>query len=483
MSSNIQYIDTTLRDGQQSLWALNMRINMMVPALEALDNAGFESMEFFLPNIQLKKMTRELKEDPWEWLRRGVQTARHTELRLHGGYKGGLAKVPECVSKLLIRKVVDHGLTLTRTSNAWNDFDQVAHEVSEMNRLGMRSVVNIIYTQSPRHDDQYYLDRFRQALKTNAWRYCFKDVGGLLTPDRVRALFPAILEILGPDRVLEFHCHSNNGMAPLNVIEAVNCGVRHVHVATPPLASGSSQPSVYNVVQNLRLSGYTDEIDLDAIDPARDFLHQVAEDQNFPIGSPAEYDLNLYQHQVPGGMISNLRYQLSRVGMEHRVPETLVEAGRVRADFGYPVMVTPLSQFVGTQAAINVITGARYKQVTDEVIHYALGNWGKEAVAVMDPAVRATILDRPRARNLEAIETHEPTLKEVRHKYGESLSDEELILRTYVDAEAVEIARQYRYMPYRTWSIVHMIQQLSEQNQASRQPILVKTRDFKLELG
>jgi oxaloacetate decarboxylase alpha subunit len=481
--TKIQYIDTTLRDGQQSLWALNMRINMMVPALEALDQAGFESLEFFLPNIQLKKIARDLHEDPWEWLRRGVKTARHTELRLHGGYKGGLAKIPECVSKLLIRKVVDHGITLTRTSNAWNDFDKVALEVFEMNRMGMRSVVNIIYTQSPRHDDEYYFEKFRQALKTKAYRYCFKDVGGLLTPDRVRTLLPEIMKILGPEQVLEFHCHSNNGLAPLNVVEAVNCGVRHVHVATPPLASGSSQPSVYNVARNLRLSGYTDGLDLAAIDPARDFLSMVAKEQSFSVGEPAEYDLNLYQHQVPGGMISNLRYQLRRVGMEDRIPDTLIEAGRVRADFGYPIMVTPLSQFIGTQAAINVITGARYKQVTDEVIHYALGNWGQEAVAVMDPAVRETILDRPRARSLKTEGSYEPTLKEVRKKYGERLSDEELILRTYVDADAVETARRYRYMPYRSWSIVNMIQKLSAQNQSSRKSMVVKTRDFKLELG
>lgn len=481
--TDIQYIDTTLRDGQQSLWALNMRINMMLPALEALDKAGFESMEFFLPNIQLKKMTRELHEDPWQWLKLGAKAAKHTELRLHGGYKGGLAKVPECVSKLLIKRVVDHGITLTRTSNAWNDFNQVSHEVAEMQRLGMRSVVNIIYSQSPRHDDNYYLSRFREALKTKAYRYCFKDVGGLLTPDRVRALFPEILKILGPKQVLEFHCHSNNGLAPLNVIEAVNCGVRHVHVATPPLASGASQPSVYNVVQNLRYSGYTDTLDLQAIDPARNFLHRVAKEQNFPIGQPEEYDLNLYRHQVPGGMISNLRYQLRRVGMEDRIPETLEEAAQVRADFGYPVMVTPLSQFVGTQAAINVITGKRYGQVTDEVIHYALGNWGQEAVDVMNPEVRQMILSRSRAKDLDSVKHQEPTLKEVRQKYGESLSDEELILRVYVDAEAVETARRYRYMPYQSWTIVQMIQELSAKDSGRRQPILVKSKDFKLELG
>lgn len=481
--SRIHYIDTTLRDGQQSLWALNMRINMMVPSLQALDQAGFESMEFFLPNIQLKKMTTELKEDPWQWLKIGVNTARNTELRLHGGYKGGLAKIPECVSKLLIQRVVDHGLTLTRTSNAWNDFDQVTTEVSEMSRLGMRSVVNIIYTQSPRHDDQYFLDRFNWAVQTKAYRYCFKDVGGLLTPDRVRSLFPKILKILGPQRVLEFHCHSNNGLAPLNVVEAVKAGVRHVHVATPPLASGSSQPSVYNVVSNLRLSGYEDQIDLAAIDPARDFLYQVAEDQNWSVGQPAEYDLDLYRHQVPGGMISNLRYQLQKVGMEHQLGETLEEAGRVRADFGYPIMVTPLSQFVGTQAAINVITGERYKQVTDEVIHYALGNWGNEAIKVMDPAVRQSILDRPRAEKLSSQTFHEPTLKEVRQKYGEHLSDEELILRVYVDAEAVETARKYRYMNYRCWSIVRLINDISEQNKNRRTSVQLKTDKFSMQLG
>jgi oxaloacetate decarboxylase (Na+ extruding) subunit alpha len=140
-------------------------------------------------------------------------------------------------------------------------------------------------------------------------------------------------------------------------------------------------------------------------------------------------------------MISNLRHQLAKVGQAHRIPEVLEEVAQVRADFGYPVMVTPLSQFVGTQAAINVITGTRYGQVTDETIQFALGLWGREALEHMNPDVRDRILEQPRARELAPVAQDEPTLKDLRQRYGERLTDEELILRVYVDEEAIAIAR------------------------------------------
>ena len=313
-------------------------------------------------------------------------------------------------------------------------------ELEELRKMGMASVINLIYSVSPRHTDKYYVDRAKAAAAINPYRICFKDVGGLLTPDRVRELLPKILKAVGKTP-LEFHCHCNNGLGPLNVLEVVKQGVTHIHAAIPPLAHGSSNPSVFNVEKNLRALGYNPEVDISALDPVERHFTHIARREGFPIGAPCEYDQSQYLHQIPGGMISNLRFQLKKIGMEHRIEEILEEAIQVRADFGYPIMVTPLSQFVGSQAGINVIVGERYKEVTDEVIQYALGHWGREAVAVMDKDVRATILDR---RRTEAFANWEPprlSLKEVRRKFGENLSDEELILRVYIDEDAVTIAR------------------------------------------
>lgn len=439
--ARVQLIDTTLRDGQQSLWALNMRTGTMLKTLEHLDRAGFEAMEFFVPVVQIKKMIRDLGEDPFEWLRLGARKARETPLRLHAGYRSGLGKVPESVGKLLVRKVIENGITVARISDPWNDFDLLREEHDGLRAMGMESVVNIVYSVSPRHTDAYFLDRVAKAVSLRPWRLCLKDVGGLMTPERMAQLLPRITELAG-EIPIEFHGHCNNGLATYNVQKAVELGVRHVHTAVPPLADGSSQPSAITVARNLRAAGYDVPVDLGMIDAARNQLEAVARTENLPHGRPRAFDATIYEHQVPGGMISNLEYQLGKVGMGDRLPEVLEETARVRADFGYPIMITPLSQFVGTQASVNVITGQRYAQVTDQSIQYALGIWGLEALEYMDPTVRDRILDRPRAREVAALEYPQPTVDELRKQYGGRLTDEELILQTYVDADAVDLVRR-----------------------------------------
>ena len=439
--TEIKIIDTTVRDGQQSLWALNMRNSMMMTAMDRLDRAGYEAMEFWVPVVQIRKMIRDLRENPFHWLHEGVSRAKRTPLRLHGGYKTGLGKVPECVGKLLIQRVIGTGITVTRISDPWNDFDTLRDEHDTLRLMGMESVVNLIYSISPRHTDDYFIDRVKKAAALKPWRLCFKDVGGLLTPNRIATLLPRIQEAAG-EIPIEFHNHCNNGLAAFNVLEVARQGIRHIHTAVPPLAQGSSQPSVFNVAANLRELGYEVNLDEAPLREASDFLTRVAERDGLAIGGPVEFDQRMYTHQIPGGMISNLVYQLRKVGMEYRMDEVQEETARVRADLGYPIMVTPLSQFVGTQAAINVITGSRYRQVSDEIIGYALGHWGREALEHIDPDVRQIILDRPRARELDKPDPAEPTLAQVRARYGESLSDEELIMRVYVDQDAVEAMRR-----------------------------------------
>jgi len=468
--SEIRFVDTTLRDGQMSLWALNMKTGMMLPALPDMDRAGFDAMEFFV-SVMFKKVVRELKENPWERLRLGTKQITKTRLRFHGGMKGAFEKVPLSVSRLMVERIVAYGITLTRTSNPWNDFSVLQDELESLRKMGVEAVVNLIFSVSPRHTDEYYAEKARDVAALKPYRICFKDVGGLLTPERTRALIPIIRENIN-DVPLEFHAHCNNGLAPLCCLEAIKLGVKIIHTAIPPLANGSSQPSVFNVATNARALGYSPVVDEAALKPVSEHFTSIAKRESFPIGTPVEYDHAQYLHQVPGGMISNLRHQLRLMGMADKLEATLEEAGRVRAEFGYPIMVTPLSQFVGSQAAINIILGERYKEVTDQVIQYALGLWGKEGSTLMDPNVKDKILSRPRARELAGWEQPQPSIQEVRRNYGGlGVSDEELLLRFFAGDQAVETMRAAgppkEYLSA-TQPLVRLIQEISKRRDYSR---------------
>lgn len=433
----IHFVDTTVRDGQLSLWALGMRTGAMLAIAEQMDRCGFESMEFF-GFAGYIKMVREHKENPWDWMGLGAKKFHRTRLRYHGGLATGFEKIPRSVRLLMIERVVAHGITLTRSSDPWNDYEAAAAEIAALKNLGMDVVINIIYSVSPRHTDEYYAERARQAAAIRPYRICFKDVGGLLTPDRARTLIPLVQQNIG-NVPLEFHGHCNNGLGPFNYLEAMKLGVDTLHTAIPPLANGSSQPSIFNIAANARALGFKPLVDLEAVKPVEQYFTYIAKREGHPIGAQREYDHMQYLHQVPGGMISNLRHQLRTMGMEDRLQETLEEAGRVRAEFGYPIMVTPLAQFVGSQAAVNVITGERYKEVTDQSIQYALGYWGKEAPAVMDPNVKDRILNRPRANDWRKWSPPDLSLKEVRQKFGgPGVSDEELVLRIIAGEDAVK---------------------------------------------
>ena len=480
--NDIAIVDTTLRDGQLSLWALGMKTQAMLAIAEQMDRCGFESLEFF-GFAGFLKYVREHKENPFEWMRLGSKRFARTRLRYHGGLASGFEKVPRSVRKLMIERVVAHGITLTRSSDPWNDYEAAAIENRDLRALGMNVVVNIIYSVSPRHTDEYYAEKARQAASIRPYRICFKDVAGLLTPERTRVLIPLIQAQIG-DVPLECHGHCNNGLGPVNYLEAVKLGVEVLHTAIPPLANGSSQPSIFNVASNAGALGYRVGADLEAIHPVQQHFTAIAKREGHPVGAPREFDYGQYLHQVPGGMISNLRHQLRMMGMENRLQETLEEAGRVRAEFGYPIMVTPLAQFVGSQAAINIITGERYREVTDQSMQYALGHWGKEAPRVMDSDVRDKILARPRARHWQAWTPPDYTLAEVRRKFGgPGVSDEELVLRVIAGTAAVK-EMQSAGAPRADMSarqpLVHLIDALSKLRDHDR--IHIKRKDLVVKL-
>jgi oxaloacetate decarboxylase alpha subunit len=441
----VRLIDTTLRDGQQSLWAYRMTTGAMAPAIDDLDAAGFEAIEFTTPGPQFARMVRDLKQDPWEWLHAGKRATR-TPLRLHGSVASRLSPIPEVTQHMMLDALAGMGIRTTRASDPWNDYNALGKTVSMMADHGIETVVNLVYSVSPRHTVQYFAERAADAASRDPYRICLKDVGGLMTVEAATEVIPAVVAAVG-DVPLEFHAHCTNGLAPYLSLLAVEHGIRFVHTAVPPLADGDSLPSVFNVTENLRARGYSVDVDLERLRRVSDHLEVVRRRDELPAGSPRTFDTSVYEHQVPGGMISNLRFQLRGLGMEDRLAETLEESGRVRADLGYPIMVTPLAQFVGSQAAINVITGSRYKHVTDEVIEYTLGLWGAEAPQVMDADLRDRILALPRAREMLRTPRREPGLDELRASYGGAISDAELMTRVFAGVGSGELGLTQARIP------------------------------------
>lgn len=439
----IKFVDTTLRDGSASLWAMEMRTHHMIPALEELDEAGFDSLEFFAPGSRLKKFVRHLREDPWAWIKQGTAVAKKTPLRWHGGPGGSRMSghFSEEVGDLLISRAVELGIRQTRLMSNWNNIAAISADKHKLESLGMIPVIDLVYSVSPRHTDEYFIEKTRGIASLSPYRIALKDVGGLMTPDRVKDLLPRMMAE-APGIEWEFHGHCNNGFGPLNALAAAEVGFAYLHTAVSPLAYADSHPDAVNLAGNLSARGFDVDIDTDRVNAASAHLYQVAEEEGFPIGVPNPFDENLYTHQVPGGMIANFRHQLKQIGMIGKLPEILEEVAQVRKDFGYPIMVTPLSQIVGTQAAINVISGERYKEVSDESIHYALGrHGGDEAIALMDKDVRDRILGRRRAQELVDWVAPSPTLAELRARFGAGVSDDELILRAIVGDDAMEVVR------------------------------------------
>ena len=478
----VRFVDTTLRDGQQSLWAYGMRTGMMVPVAEQMDKAGFEAIELGGP-VELPKCVRELREDPWERYRLVIPQFRKTPLRLIHGTRSGFAIYPHAVHQLYDTCMARAGVSEVRISDSWNDPADWAWRVQQAKNAGLRPIINLIYTVSPRHTDEYYANKTREAFALDVYRVIFKDPGGILTPERAKTAVPAILKAAG-NRTVELHTHCTTGLGTLCCLEAIKAGMTNVNTAIPPLADGSSNPSIFNVAMNARALGYRTLIDEEPLRAVAKHFTACAKQDGLPIGKTPEYDYAQYVHQIPGGMISNLRHQLSRVGMENKIDETLEEAAQVRAEFGYPIMVTPLSQFVGSQAAINVIIGARYKEVTDQTIEYAMGIWGKEGAVYMDADVKDKILNRPRAK--EIAERPHPTdsLRDLRRKYGgQGVSDEEILLRFFTSKEDVE--RMHAAGPPRSYSsngnpLLNLVAELSKQT--DRSSIFIQRPNFSLRL-
>jgi oxaloacetate decarboxylase alpha subunit len=436
---DIRFVDTTFRDGSQSLWAMGIRHGMMDALAGDLDKVGFDVVEVPANAIFFKKFVRDLKEDPWEVMR---MLARRMPNSIKACMGGGPnlnafgAATPAVLGDLFWQRLIDIG-ALQRVQMTANTADQAIRQfpsaIPKIRAMGYQIAAALSYSISPRHTDEHYIDRTTAILKHRPDRLYLKDQGGLLTVDAVRTLVPKLLELAG-DVPLEIHSHCTTGLAPSVYVEAVQLGVPILHCGIPPLADGSAQPSVLDALNNVRRLGHTADLDEELIRSISTRLHRMAVDNDMPIGVPLRYDYAQYIHQIPGGVISNLRFQLGEAGLADRLDEVVEECVQIRTDLGYPVMITPYSQYIGTQAAINVATGERYKIVIDELIRFAEGAFGEDSgYTWMDPDLRDRWVNSQRARELrEATRppTDELTLAQAKSLFGTpDTPDEEIILR------------------------------------------------------
>ncbi len=422
-----------------SLWAERMTTGMILPVVALADRAGFVGMELMSTSI-FKKCVRELREDPWERIRLVSRKAARTPLAsLMSRSITAFQLTPRSVLKLWVERLAANGIKRLQLMDPANDMvSLMPFLVSSAHEVGLEVVLGVVYSLSPKHTDDYFTRAVQAARGLKPDRIYLKDPAGLLTPERVQTLVPVFLRNAG-DIPVELHSHCTTGLAPLCYLEAVRLGIETLHTAIPPLANGSSNPSLFNMIVNLRAVGYLPVVDESALRPISDHLASIAKRERLPLGVPLEYDYAQFLHQVPGGVISNLKYQLAQLRMEARLAEVLEEIVRVRADLGYPIMVTPFSQFVVSQAAINVMLGKRYQEVTDEVIQFVLGFWGDEHSASMNHEVREKVLDRQRAREWARWRPPEPSLKEVRERVGAiSVPDDEFLLRCFLRPDEIE---------------------------------------------
>lgn len=442
--SEIRFVDTTVRDGSQSLWAIGMRTDMILPIAQRLDDAGFDAIEIMATSFE-KKLIRDLYEDPWERLVEVRKRITKTPLRMIRGRQLAAFQItPDAMEDLWYERMAAMGIGQIRLSDSSNTPDGWKKNMVRARKVGIDVIINLIFSLSEKHSNEYYAERAREAAKLRPHRICLKDPGALLTPERVKTLAPVVLAHAGGIPV-EFHTHCNTGLGLLCTLEAIRCGIHIVNAAIPPLAESSSNPSLFDVVRNAKAMGYAPKIDEELLRPVEDHFREIAQRESFPIGSPAAYNVQHYQHQVPGGMISNLRFQLGAAGLSDKLDAVLEEIARVRIDFGYPIMVTPYSQFVGAQAVLNVISGERYKQVSDEIIQYAAGGWGREESESIHPDVRDKILSRPRARALAQMNYEQPTLGQLREQYGgPGVSDDDLLLHFFTSVDQVAQMRRER---------------------------------------
>jgi oxaloacetate decarboxylase (Na+ extruding) subunit alpha len=446
--AELELVDVSLRDGNQSLWgATGLRTAHIAQIAPVMNRVGFRALDYS-SSTAMGVSVRTHRENPWDLLRLTRAAMPDTLLQFIGtGFRFiSWEKAHPEVMELVYRSLVNAGMDRFVVLDPTHDMDAVRETARIIKAAGGASGTEVIaaltYTVSAAHDDEFYAGIAAQiAACPNIDRAYVKDPAGILTPERARTLIPAVLAKLN-GKPLELHAHASLGLSPLTCLAAAELGVQALQVGCGALGNGTSLPDAERLVANLRASGHHVDVDDRLLGAVARYFDAVAEAESLPAGQPREFDAAFMHHQVAGGVLTTLRRQLAELGMEHRFGEVMEEITRVRAELGYPIMVTPFPQMVIGQALANVLSsatdsdGARYDQVPDQVIRYVLGSFGKPTMPV-DPDVLDRILSRPRARELSGEPPPLP-VAELRHRFGDRVGDEELLLRFGMPAAEVD---------------------------------------------
>ncbi|WP_434968753.1 pyruvate/oxaloacetate carboxyltransferase [Microbacterium sp. bgisy207] len=454
----VRIVDTSLRDGNQSLWgATGITTGMAEAAAVDLGQMNLAAIDF-TSSTHLSVGVKFHQENPWERLDRvsaaapgALLSAITTGMRFMSWEKAS-----EPVMRLALRMLATHGVRRLQIAEPMNDRDATIRVARWAKEEGFTQIVaGVVFTESPVHTDERYLaNAAAYEAEPAIDRVYLKDPGGLLTVERVRDLVPLLRGAVR--KPLELHSHTTTGAASQLYVTAAALDVDVLHTGLGPLSNGTAQPSLEHLLTNLDAVGIPVDIDRDAAARAAETLWAIARSQGLAAGAPTEFDLGAHVHQVPGGMMGTLTRQLGEIGMADRLPQVLEECVRVRAELGYPIMVTPFSQFVGSQALMNVLAvesgQPRYSRIPDEVVRFVLGHFGVPEGAI-DPDIEERVRDLPRAAELDR-PVPEPSLEELRRMHserlGRALSDEDLLLAIVLPHD--QLAAMYGAGPAPRWS-------------------------------
>lgn len=443
----VEFIDTSTRDGDQSLWSATGLATADVLAIApVIDRIGYHALDFTASTF-IGISVRFHREDPWRRIRLVSAAMPNTPLGMITSGMRFISWVPagEDVMALAFRLVARNGIRRLQVVDPSNDPARLRDIAAVAHAEGIEEVVlGLTYSISPVHTVQYYASRAASLADCRDMdRFYLKDPGGLLMPDVVRELAPHFRAAAGA-RTTELHSHCTIGLAPLVYVEGVRAGFQAVHTGCGPLSRGTAQPEVVSTARNLEASGCTHELDLEAQDRVAEHFYALARAKDLPAGGPREFDAAYYKHQLPGGMVTTTQRMLAEIRRPELFEAVLEEVTRVRADMGYPIIVTPVSQFVATQATYNVIDGERWRTVSDETVRYFLGHYG-DPPAPVAPDVADRVLARPGAGKLADLQPI--TLEGARQRFGKRISEEELLLRLTMPAEQVDAMLAARGRP------------------------------------
>lgn len=418
--------DTTLRDGHQSLWATRMRTGDMLAILPRMDDIGFYSLEVW-GGATFDSCLRFLDENPWERLRVVRQHCPKTPLAmlLRGQNLVGYRHYGDEIVRRFVAHAAENGIDIFRVFDALNDTRNVEVAAEAVKEAGKHLQAAVVYTVSPVHTLDHYLEVAHKFAEMGADSICIKDMAALLSPFHGEQLVRRLKEEI--DLPLQLHCHYIGGLAPMTYLKAIEAGIDIIDTATVPLAFGASTPATEMVVSALSGTPYDTSLDLASLFEVAKHFEEVRKQGGFSRGVTSLTHMQVYSHQVPGGMISNLESQLEEQNALDRLQEVLEEIPIVRAEVGYPPLVTPMSQIVGTQAVLNVLSGKRWQVVPDEMKSYLKGKYG-HAPGPIAEEVMERVLGGEKPITCRPAELIEESLEQYRDEIGDLARNDEDVL-------------------------------------------------------